>query len=231
MNMQKYLQIKDKQIPFIIRNYKYSTHVKFYFRSNILNISKPKRLSLRKLENIINKNEDFIYNEYIKVISSNCNCVKYWVSGEKIFYKGKEFEIKIVLYELKRIKIFVDEINRIFKINIPYEINELDENLRKEKIDKSIKKFLKEETYKLIEDRILYWSNFTNIKYNNFKVADAVSKYGSCIPKLKNLHFSSRLIMLPIEQVDSIIVHELCHIVYPNHSGDFYNLVKSYMPD
>ena len=231
MITQNYIQIKDKQIPFVIRNYKYSKYVKFYYRSNILNISKPKRLSLKKLEIIINKNEEFIYNEYIKVTSLKSNCIKHWVSGEKIFYKGQEYEIEIKTYCLKRIKILVDEVNKIFQINIPYEINELDQNLRKDKIDKFIKKFFKEETYKLIEKRILYWSEFTNIQYNTFKVADAISKYGSCIPKLKNLHFSSRLIMLPLEQVDSVIVHELCHIVYGNHSQKFYNLVKSYMPD
>ena len=56
-------------------------------------------------------------------------------------------------------------------------------------------------------------------------------KYGSCIPKTKALHFSSRLVMLKEEAIDAIIVHELCHIVHPNHSKDFYNLVESYIPN
>ena len=31
--------------------------------------------------------------------------------------------------------------------------------------------------------------------------------------------------------IEAVIVHELCHIVHPNHSPAFYNLVKTYIPD
>lgn len=37
--------------------------------------------------------------------------------------------------------------------------------------------------------------------------------------------------MLPEDKVDAIIVHELCHIIHPNHSKDFYDLVKKYIPN
>lgn len=231
MDTQNYIQIKDKQIPFIIRNFKYSKYVKFYFRSNVLNISKPKKLSMRKLNSFIEKNKDYIYEEYLKIISLESDFIKHWVTDEKIFYKGKEFKIIINIYLLKRIKIIINEKEKIFEIYVPKEINNLNENDRKLYIDKAVKKFLKDETKKIIENRIEYWSEFTKIEYNSFKIADAISKYGSCIPKLKKLHFSSRLIMLPLEQIDSIIVHELCHIIYGDHSEKFYDLVKSFMPD
>ena len=231
MDTQKCIQIKDKQIPIIIRNYKYSKYVKFYFRSNVLNISKPKRLSMKKLNEFIEKNKDYIYEEYLKIISIESDFIKHWVTGEKIFFKGEEFKIVINIYKLKRITILINEEEKKFQINIPEELNELEENVRKQYIDKSVKKILKKETEKIISDRILYWSEVTKIKYNSFKVADAISKYGSCIPKTRNLHFSSRLAMLPIKQIDSVIVHELCHIVYSDHSDNFYKLVKKYMPD
>lgn len=231
METQKYIQIKDKQIPFVIRNYKYSKYVKFYFRSTVLNISKPKRLSMKKLNEFIDKNKDYIYEEYSKITSLESDFIKHWVTDEKIFYKGEEFKIIINIHLLKRIKIIINEKDNTFEIFIPEEINNLNENDRKLYIDKAVKKVLKYETKKLIEDRIKYWSEFTKIKYNSFKVADAISKYGSCIPKTKKLHFSSRLIMLPLAQVDSIIVHELCHIIYGDHSDKFYNLVKLFMPD
>lgn len=54
---------------------------------------------------------------------------------------------------------------------------------------------------------------------------------GSCIPSKRILHFSNRLIMLPEDKVDAIIVHELCHIIHSNHSKNFYELVKKYIPN
>ena len=33
------------------------------------------------------------------------------------------------------------------------------------------------------------------------------------------------------EELDYVIVHELCHTVYGDHSGNFWSLVKRFMPD
>ena len=37
--------------------------------------------------------------------------------------------------------------------------------------------------------------------------------------------------MLPEEQVDAVIVHELCHIKFKNHDKNFYNLVSEFIPN
>lgn len=37
--------------------------------------------------------------------------------------------------------------------------------------------------------------------------------------------------MLSNEEIDAVIVHELCHFCYPNHGKDFYELVEKYLPN
>ena len=100
----------------------------------------------------------------------------------------------------------------------------------KQNVDKAIKKLFKCNTEALIKERLPYWSKITGLTYNQVKIRDATSRYGSCMPSKKNLYFSSRLIMLPEEVVDAIIVHELCHLVYKNHDKQFYGLVGQYIP-
>ena len=63
------IQIKEKQIETIIREFKNSNNLKIYFKGNILNISKPKRMTLKKLNKIIKENEEHIYNQYVKIMS------------------------------------------------------------------------------------------------------------------------------------------------------------------
>ena len=37
--------------------------------------------------------------------------------------------------------------------------------------------------------------------------------------------------MAPLEGVDYIVVHEMCHMEHRNHSKDFYNAVEKILPD
>ena len=98
-------------------------------------------------------------------------------------------------------------------------------------MDKLIKKIFKSNTEVLIAEKLPYWSKITQIDYNEVKVRDATTRYGSCMPNKKNLYFSSRLIMLPEDKVDAIFVHELCHMKHKNHNKEFYDLVERYIPN
>ncbi|MBU0727650.1 M48 family metallopeptidase, partial [Patescibacteria group bacterium] len=56
------------------------------------------------------------------------------------------------------------------------------------------------------------------------------SRWGSCSDR-KNLNFNWKLIMAPIEIIDYVVVHEMCHLKQMNHSSKFWNLVAEKMPD
>ncbi len=45
------------------------------------------------------------------------------------------------------------------------------------------------------------------------------------------LSFNWRLIMAPPEVLDYVVVHELAHLAHPNHSRDFWSLVRRHYPD
>lgn len=226
--MEKYIQIKDKIIPIVIRSYKTSKTIKLFFKKNILNVTKPTRCNYKEIEKIIRTNEEKLYNQYIKQCIIEDSDIKRWKTGEKISYKGNDFNIIRREEDVNSFKIYLEEKDKILNIVIPKGVDE--ENIKKV-IDNMIKKIFKNNTKIMLEERIPYWSKITNIKYNTFKVRDTVSKYGSCVPKTKVLHFSSRLIMLPENVIDAIIVHELCHIIHGNHSKDFYNLLETYIPN
>lgn len=230
--MQYILKLKDVKIPFCIKNYKTSKSIKIYFKQDMLVITKSPYIPKREIEKLIEKNKEKIYEEYKKIEELKYLNKERWETGQTILYNGEEYIINISYHEKNRIFIKIDEENKIFKINIPNKIQEEEkEHIKEEYIKKSIIKLFKENTENILQERLPYWSKITNISYNSVKVRDAKTKYGSCIPKTKALHFSSRLIMLKKEAIDAIIVHELCHIEHPNHSKKFYNLVETYIPN
>jgi hypothetical protein len=61
------------------------------------------------------------------------------------------------------------------------------------------------------------------LKYNT-------SNWGSCSSD-GNINFSTRLLFTPPHVQDYVILHELVHLVEPNHSDRFWATVAHYMPD
>lgn len=55
------------------------------------------------------------------------------------------------------------------------------------------------------------------------------SKWGHCTSAGK-LQFNWLLIMAPVEVIDYVIIHELCHLTHMNHSKAFWELVGQYCP-
>ena len=222
------LKIKELEIPTEIKNYKTSKSIRIYFKGNVLNITKPTRLSKKRLLQILKDQEDDIYNKYKKILDSEIDSIKQWRTGEKIYYQGEEFSIVRTTTDLKQISIALQPDNKILLIKVP---QDLEQNIIKQTVDKAIKKLFKNNTEVLIVQKLPYWSKITGFKYNEFKIRDATTRYGSCMPSKKNVYFSSRLIMLPDDKVDAIIVHELCHMKFKYHNKDFYNLVQTYIPN
>lgn len=82
----------------------------------------------------------------------------------------------------------------------------------------------------LVKERIKYFNNFYGFNYNKISIKNQKSRWGSC-SKNKNLNFSYKIALLPLEITDYIIVHELCHLKEFNHSPQFWKLVFQTVPD
>ena len=222
----EYLKIKDIEIPISIKSYKNSKSIKIYFKGNQLTVTKPTRLSMKKLMETLKENEEDIYKKYKKISSSEISTIKQWRTGEEIYYKGDNFLINRKYTDKLRISINIEENERQLIIFVP---QNADEQAIKINVDKAIKQIFKRNTGMLIANRLPYWSKITGFEYSQVKIRDATTRYGSCMPSKKSLYFSSRLIMLPEYVVDAIIVHELCHMRYKNHNREFYDLVSRYI--
>ena len=134
---QKYIKIKELEIPINIKNYPNSKSVKVYFKGNVLNVTKPTRLSTKRMLEILKVEEQNLYDKYKKIVSSEVKSVKQWENEEKIFYKGKEFDIVREYTKKLEINVKIEEENKRFIIIVPENI---DQEVIKKSVDKVIKK-------------------------------------------------------------------------------------------
>ena len=218
---EKSVTLRNENVSVVVRSFKTSRNIKAYYKGNVLYISKPKYVTSREVDFFIKKYENYLYDEYMKIKSK-------WNNKEKISYKGQDYSIIATKNTENLLEVKIDEKQKVFYITSPWG---MDANLRVEEILKLVKKLFKNNTECIVAERLNYWSKVTGIKYNTYRVHDATTRYGSCVKSKKALNFSSRLIMLPIEKIDAIVVHELCHIEQANHSQKFYDLVEQYIPN
>ena len=78
--------------------------------------------------------------------------------------------------------------------------------------------------------RAAYFIQFTGGSYNRISIRDQKTRWGSCSAR-GTLSFNWRLMLAPPTIADYVIVHELCHLTYMNHSADFWHKVESVYPD
>jgi hypothetical protein len=88
----------------------------------------------------------------------------------------------------------------------------------------------KEQARALIYERLRIYNEIYNFSYNKVFIKNQKTCWGSCSSK-KNLNFNYKILFLPKEQQDYIIVHELCHLKEMNHSPKFWALVKKSIPN
>ncbi len=82
----------------------------------------------------------------------------------------------------------------------------------------------------LVVNKVKELNKFYNFDYNKITIRFVSTRWGSCSSK-KNLNFNYRIIFLPDNLVNYLVVHELCHLKEMNHSVRFWKLVEKTIPD
>ncbi len=83
---------------------------------------------------------------------------------------------------------------------------------------------------RLPEDVERWWPRLAHGPKPRILIRDQRSRWGSCA-RDGTIRFNWRLMMLPPDLIDYVVVHELAHLQVRNHSPDFWNVVRRVLPD
>ncbi|EYE87261.1 hypothetical protein Q428_14275, partial [Fervidicella metallireducens AeB] len=146
-------------------------------------------------------------------------------SGSAIEYLGEKLILDIAEANVNKVSIYIDG-NKLF-IKLPKDKG----NIFSQQILKTeISEWLKNQAKIILKERVEFLSEKNNLIPNRVVVKEQKTIWGSCSNK-RNINLNWRLVMMPIEVIDYVVVHELCHLKHHNHSNNFWSLVKEIMPD
>lgn len=146
-----------------------------------------------------------------------------FVSGETHLYLGRQYRLKVVPHVQEAVKLtrgFI--VVQTHRPNRPGVTRELVEAWYR---DRAQSKFAErvEITLRRFPDPEAY-------RPRGLIVRQLQQRWGSMSPSGRLL-LNRRLIQAPIDAVDYVITHELCHISEPHHGPTFYDLLERVMPD
>lgn len=88
----------------------------------------------------------------------------------------------------------------------------------------------REQARDVLTARSIYWAERMGVTYGRITVRSQVTRWGSCSAR-GNLNYNWKLILVPEELLDYVVVHELAHRREMNHSRKFWDVVAHELPD
>jgi predicted metal-dependent hydrolase len=87
----------------------------------------------------------------------------------------------------------------------------------------------KKAAYALAVEKVRHVAEKYGVQFGTITIRNQKTRWGSCTRK-GNLSFSYRIVFLPEELQNYLVVHEVCHIREFNHSKAFWELVAQEVP-
>ncbi len=100
----------------------------------------------------------------------------------------------------------------------------------KAELKRVLKNWYRKQAKDILECQVARLNKEHGYNINRVCIKNQKSLWGSCSSE-RNLNFNMKLVMVPLEVIDYIIIHELTHIDHLNHSKRFWAKVAERCPD
>lgn len=191
-------------------------------RNGVIVVRPPLHYTPEQVDTIVESKRLWIYRNLAEWRDLNATSViREWVNGETFLYLGRSYRLSIVAQQTESLML---KEGRFF----------LDRKLIDEGGTTAAKKvfeaYYADKGLQRITERIKYYAPKTGVTASSIKVKDMGFRWASC-SKSGALNFHWKCMMAPAKIIDYIVVHELCHMHYRDHSEAFWNEVDKVMPD
>lgn len=147
-----------------------------------------------------------------------------YVSGETHYYLGRQYRLKVLQSATS------GESARMSRGRILIYVQDTQDH---DRVKQLLENWYRKQARRVFQERLDEWypkAARLGIEYTDMVIRRMKSRWGSCTPAGK-ITLNLKLIQMPKVCIDYVIVHELVHRKYPNHSPEFYALLDRIMPD
>ena len=188
-------------------------------RHGEIEISASPKVEMETIETFIQSKKSWI----LKKRAAMLNASRQGESTDEVLYFGHPLKLRRQVGS----KVFIEIIENDLVITAPRSYTD-------EKVILAIKNWMFVQLKEKINAYLMnYWPYFQKkgIAPIEIKYRQMTSTWGVCRPTIGTITFSKQLIHQPDPFIEYVVVHELCHLLQPNHSPHFYALVDNLLPN
>ncbi len=191
-------------------------------RNGVVTVRPPKGFSPEQVDAVVESKRMWIYRNLAEWRDLNATAVvREWVNGETFLYLGRSYRLALVNEQDADLKL--KEGRFCLKRSL---IEQGGEAAAK----RAFEAFYCSKGENRLRQQIDYFAPKAGVKPTGLKVKDLGYRWASCT-KVNLLQFHWKCMMAPAKIIDYMVVHELCHMHYRNHTDAFWNEVDKVMPD
>lgn len=190
-------------------------------RDGTIHLTVPEAATDDYIERVIDNKQDWIESQ-LKHFNENYEKPKEkeMVSGESFRYLGKSYRLKIVQSNKEYV--------RLYRGYIEIHVKNKNNTAKKQEL---LKKWYQEKAKKKFAELVHEYEQIVKEEVNNIRVITMQTRWGSCNVESGNINLNLELIKKPRYCIEYVILHELAHLKYPNHSKQFWDYMSVYMPN
>lgn len=216
----------EKLIPYTFKRSSKSKYIRINVYPGEVVVTSPVKVPESEAERFLKSREQWVIK---KLGEFEISGIKQYGSygfngGEELPFLGRVMSLLVVESDCRRTDVTVSDDRIIVYVN-----NSLEREARNKEIRSALEKWYIEKARKIILDRLKFFQKKLGVEYNSIRIKNQKTRWGSCSRK-KNLNFNWKLLLAPAEIIDYVIVHELCHLRYMNHSDKFWAAVEQVFP-
>lgn len=216
---------KNKEIEYTLSR-KATKNTNFTVKPNgEIYISVPKFVTKKELNSQIEKMAKWLVETQEIVLNKAANQIEKNIkNGSFTFIGGKKYLVKIIGGISNKVYLHSDFIS--VQIKEKYIDNQ-------KYINSFFNNWQREILYNMSEKFMIKYLELLSIKGKTptLQIRSMTGRWGSCTPAQRNIIINANLIYYPFECLEYIVLHEVTHLIVPNHSQNFYLIIESAMPD
>ena len=221
-------QRDDLPFPYTLRYSQRATRVRIIVSVDKIEVVAPVKVSAHRIQQFVNEKQQWILSALAKVAAKNqqhktLTPVLYH-DGAEIAYLGVSYRLTVKPSTLKRIKI---EFSGEFFVYVPESLLIREHS---EGIKAALAVWMKKQAKLQVEQLVKRHAEKKQLFPRTINIRTQKSRWGSCGIH-NDIQINWLLIMAPVEVLEYVVVHELCHIQEKNHSSHFWDLVAQHLPD